>query len=99
MSRFIDRKYYPEIDSKTAWMLSFMESEKKEYIQSSDKIVSSLNELLEDLFSTSIIHKIGDRTINIEIDYDLDVYDSMIRRNDDTELTMYHIFLDYYDWL
>ena len=76
MSRFINRQYYPEIDSKTAWMLSFMESEKKEYIQSSEKIVSSLNELLEDLFSTSIIHKIGERTINIEIDYDLDVYDS-----------------------
>ncbi|MCY4562034.1 MAG: hypothetical protein OXC03_07015 [Flavobacteriaceae bacterium] len=53
MSRFINRQYYPEIDSKAAWMLSFMESEKKEHIQSSEKIVSSLNELLEELFGTS----------------------------------------------
>lgn len=97
LPRFICRKYYPETDYNIAWMLSFMESAKKEHIESSAEIVPSINKIFLDLYPKNIIHKIGEKSLRIDVNPNLDVYDSLIIRNDDTELTVYHIFLDYYD--
>jgi hypothetical protein len=97
LNRFITRQYYPETNSKVAWMLSFMEAEKSSQIEHSVDIVNSFNKLLEEDYNDSTIHRIGEKSISIDIDPTLDVYDSLIKRNDNSELTVYHIFLDYYE--
>jgi hypothetical protein len=96
LKRFITRQYYPQSDNKVAWMLSFMECEKDSQRQNPKEIISHFNELLKASYKKNIVKEIG-KEVNLNIDPTLEVFNSVIERNDKTELIVYHVFLDYYD--
>ncbi len=97
VNRFITRQYYPEANTKVAWMLSFMECDKDSQRQNPIDIIQDFNKLLQDTYKKNVIDNIGDKEIGLNIDPTVNVFNSLIRRNDSTELIVYHIFLDYYD--
>jgi hypothetical protein len=99
VERFLSRKYYPECNSKIAIMLSFMECEKSTQKENPSSIILSFNELLIKKYKNNILHNVGelDLDFNIEKKYNVDIYNSHFKRNDGTEIQIYHIFLDYYD--
>ncbi len=80
-------------------MLSFMECEKPSHREDSNSIIMSFNEILNKNYQKSILCSIGDVDLDINIDkkYEIDIYNSYFRRDDDTSIQIYHIFLDYYD--
>lgn len=96
LKRFITRQYYPQSDNKVAWMLSFMECEKDSQRQNPNEIISHFNELLKASYKKHIVKEIG-KEVNLNIDPTLDVFNSIIERNDKTYLIVYHVFLDYYN--
>ena len=73
-----------------------MECEKDSQRQNPKEIISHFNELLNASYKKHIIKEIGEEVI-LNIDPTLDVFNSVIKRNDKTELIVYHVFLDYYD--
>jgi len=97
VNRFITRQYYPEADTKVAWMLSFMECEKDSQKQDPIDIIKDFNNLLQEAYKKNIVDNIGEKIVDIKIDPTLEVFNSLIKRNDSTELIVYHVFLDYYD--
>jgi len=97
VNRFITRQYYPEANTKVAWMLSFMECEKDSQKQSPIEIIKDFNKLLHQTYKKNIIDDIGENQMNVKINPSLEVFNSLIKRNDSTEIIIYHIFLDYYD--
>lgn len=97
LNRFITRQYYPQSDNKVAWMLSFMECEKDSQRQTPKDIISHFNELLKSRYKKNIVKEIGEESLNLNIDPTLEVFNSIIARDDKTELIVYHVFLDYYD--
>ncbi|ALJ04135.1 hypothetical protein APS56_02750 [Pseudalgibacter alginicilyticus] len=99
VNRFLTRQYYPESNSKIAFMLSFMECEKPSHREDSNSIVMSFNELLDQNYQKSILCSIGDVDLDVNIDkkYEIDIYNSYFRRDDGSSIQIYHIFLDYYD--
>lgn len=99
VKRFLSRQYYPETNSKVAMMLSFMECEKPTQKEDSKSIVVSFNDLLNKNYKSNILHCIGDKELDVKIDqkYNIDIYNSYFKRNDGSDIQIYHIFLDYYD--
>lgn len=97
LKRFITRQYYPHADNKVAWMLSFMECEKESQRESPTEIINHFNELLRESYRNHVVKEIGEESIDLDIDPTLQVFNSIIERNDKTELIVYHVFLDYYD--
>ncbi|AXT49677.1 hypothetical protein D1818_02135 [Aquimarina sp. BL5] len=97
VNRFITRQYYPEADTKVAFMLSFMECEKDSQKQYPIDIVKDFNTLLQEAYEKNVIDNIGEKDLNMDIDPTLEVFNSLIKRIDSTELIVYHVFLDYYD--
>ncbi|WP_282031042.1 hypothetical protein [Winogradskyella eximia] len=97
VNRFLTRQYYPESESKIAVMISFMECEEKKHLEDSNSIVSSFNKLLKESYKNNILLEIGEVNIDLDIVTDLDIYNSYFKRIDDSELQIYHVFLDYYN--
>lgn len=97
LNRFLTRQYYPHSKNKVAWMLSFMECEKDSQREQPEDIILSFNQLLYDTYQTNTINKIGEKAIELDIDPNLVVFNSLFRRIDRSELIIYHVFLDYYD--
>jgi len=97
VKRFIDRKYYPEVNSATAAIVGFMEAEKESHVECIDDLVSKLNLILNKKYNSNVIREL----ILIKDDLDnhngVEIFNSRIKRVDNTELEVIHIFLDYYN--
>jgi hypothetical protein len=107
IERFTTRQYYPEAETIVAGMIGFVEidlSKSKSGRIELDKIKDELNSLITDYPAIKTIQMLTDFKLNDEtyslIDSFKYVYLSKHTRNTDSqELTIYHIFLDYYDIL
>tara|TARA_R110002096_G_scaffold422429_2_gene628882 strand:+ start:11272 stop:12012 length:741 start_codon:yes stop_codon:yes gene_type:complete len=97
VKKFIDRQYYPEIDTPTATMVGIMEAEKNSYIENAEKIASSINTLLNNNHGGSILEKLNLIRNDLEGYDGVEIYNSKIKRVDNSELNIIHIFLDYYN--
>lgn len=108
IGRFTERKYYPEVDTVVAGMIGFIELDltakrtpKRLGIVEIKKAINALIQNTASIKTTQYLqdYKIND-TSNLNINNFNYLYLSKHLRDDDAqELSIYHLFLDYYDIL
>lgn len=96
INRFIKRKYYPTTDYMIAGIICFMESENEKHHQFALEIVSDVNDVLMSKYPASVKNYIFSKTPEYNHYSGIEIFDSDFVRHDDTELKIYHLFLDYY---
>lgn len=96
IERFTNRQYYPTHNAKVGIMLAFAEMEISSHKENFNLIVESLN------------HQIMSKPYNVkelancDLKYDniisgANIFDSIFKRIDGTNIILIHLFLDYYD--
>lgn len=107
VERFTKRIYYPETDTTVAGMIGFVEidfSKSPKGRVNLSQIKDSINKLIDSHSSITtsqnlLDYKLFDGVYHVINGFDFSYYSKHIRSTDDRELTIYHLFLDYYDIL
>jgi hypothetical protein len=107
IERFTKRTYYPETDTVVAGMVGFVEIDfvksKKGRVELS-VIKDSINKLIESYKPITTSQKLLDYELidgihHVINGYKFSYFSKHMRNDDNRELTIYHLFLDYYDIL
>jgi hypothetical protein len=107
IERFTKRIYYPETDTIVAGMIGFVEidlSKTKAGRVDLSLIKDALNKLIishTPINTTQKLmdFKLADGTYKLIDDFKFSYFSKHIRDDDKQELTIHHLFLDYYDLL
>lgn len=107
IERFTKRVYYPETDTVVAGMVAFVEIDQTKSTKGRVEIPiikDSINKRIDSHKSINTLHNLQDFKLNDGIHNLIDGFkfsylSKHIRDDDKEELTIYHLFLDYYDLL
>ncbi|MNJ82845.1 hypothetical protein D3C87_02560 [compost metagenome] len=99
LNRFITRQYYPTTTTNVATMLVFMEADKQTNVEDITSLVGSLNKIIS--ASTDPIYKIvmplEEKNAHFTLHDGVNIFNSSFTRTDNTPISIYHLFLDYYN--
>lgn len=104
--RFTSRQYYPETDINIAGMIGFVEvdlEKSKRGLESIDNIVIGLKQKIEKKYTATTYHnlefyRLSDERFEEIADFEHS-YRSEHFRDDNTQILIHHLLLDYYDIL
>lgn len=96
IERFTNRQYYPTHNAKVGIMLAFAEMEKSSHKEDFNLIIESLNNLIK-----TKAYNVKE-LVNCDFKYNniisgANLFDSVFKRIDDTNIILIHLILDYYE--
>lgn len=96
IERFTTRKYYPIHNAKIGVMLAFAEMKKNIEKEELVDIANSINQLIDDK-----VYKVKELS-SCDLKYNNSIlgarlFDSIFKRDDNSNIILIHLFLDYYD--